>query len=191
MLSLLFIFLFLLIIAALALVIIHIIALWKIFEKAGEPGWAALVPIYNGFVLLKIVGMNPWWILIVFGANMLTQILSQIGRLSEFGFLILLPVSLLNMAISLYVIITTSINLSRSFGKDNSFAIGLILVSPIFYAMLGFGQEQYVGPNPVKDLFFKDPDYSSNDVRYCLGCGKRIFDETMKFCPHCGKSLKD
>ena len=49
----------------LAIVVVFVWGLWKVFEKAGEPGWAALVPIYNAIVLLKIAGRPGWWVLLI------------------------------------------------------------------------------------------------------------------------------
>jgi len=103
------------IIAAIAL--ISIIAQWKIYEKAGKPGWAVLIPFYNIIVLLEIVGKPIWWI-----------------------FLFLIPV--VNIVFGIW---TTNL-LSKSFGKDEAFTIGLILLGFVFYPILGFGSAKYMGP---------------------------------------------
>ena len=103
------------IIAAIAL--ISIIAQWKIYEKAGKPGSAVLIPFYNIIVLLEIVGKPLWWI-----------------------FLFLIPV--VNIVFGIW---TTNL-LSKSFGKDEAFTVGLILLSFIFYPILGFGSAKYIGP---------------------------------------------
>jgi len=103
------------IIAAIAL--ISIIAQWKIYEKAGKPGWAVIIPFYNIIVLLEIIGKPIWWI-----------------------FLFLIPV--VNIVFGIW---TTNL-LSKSFGKDEAFTVGLILLSFIFYPILGFGNAKYIGP---------------------------------------------
>lgn len=100
----------------LVLVIIILISLWKIFVKAGKPGWAVLVPIYNIIVFLEINGKPWWWIF----------------------FLIILP---LNIVICIIVIH----NLSLSFGKDSVFTVGLLFLPIIFFPILGFGSLQYIG----------------------------------------------
>lgn len=100
----------------LAVVVIQVIAMWKIFTKAGEAGWKAIIPIYNQVVLLQIVGMNPLWILGYF-------------------------VPVLNIVVA----IMQAINLSKSFGKGTGFAVGIIFLAPIFYLILGFDKSQYVG----------------------------------------------
>jgi hypothetical protein len=95
-----------------------IVALWKVFVKAGQPGWAAIVPFYNVYVLLKVAGRPGWWLL-----------------------LFLIPV--VNWVISIVV----SIDVAKAFGKDVVFGvIGLWLFSFIGYLMLGFGDATYKGP---------------------------------------------
>ena len=91
---------------------------WKIFSKAGKPGWAAIIPIYNLVVWLEIVGRPTWWIAAI----------------------ILCPPVGLVMGIILLV------DLGKSFGKDGAFTVGMILLSPIFMLILGFGSAAYQGP---------------------------------------------
>ena len=100
-----------------ALIVFLIVAEWKIYTKAGQPGWAVLIPIYNFYVLLKIVGKPGWWLL-----------------------LMLIP--LVNIVIAIYVIHL----LSKSFGHGVGFTLGLLFLSIIFYPILGFGDSKYVGP---------------------------------------------
>jgi hypothetical protein len=97
--------------------IVMIASMWKMFVKAGQPGWAAIIPIYNLYILLKIVGRPGWWIL-----------------------LFLIPFVNFIMAIIL------AIDTAKSFGKGGGFAAGLILLPFIFYPILGFGSAQYQGP---------------------------------------------
>ena len=99
-----------------AYAILIIAAWWKIFSKAGQPGWAAIIPIYNWIVWCKIVGRPAWWVLLL---------------------LICFPI----------FFIILSIDLAKSFGKGVGFAIGLILLSVIFFPILGFGSATYQGPS--------------------------------------------
>ena len=103
-------------IISIAIVIIVIVAYWKIFEKAGQPGWAAIIPIYNIIVLLQIVGKPIWWFI-----------------------LMLIPV--INIIFAIWVINL----LSKSFGKDVGFTIGILLLPFIFIPILGFGDAKYQG----------------------------------------------
>jgi hypothetical protein len=101
----------------LAFTILMIAAWWKIFAKAGQPGWACIIPIYNLYVWCKIVGRPWWWIL-----------------------LMLIP--LVNLIIAIILLI----DLAKSFGKGVGFGIGLLLLPFIFFPILGFGSAQYQGP---------------------------------------------
>ncbi len=101
----------------LAVIVVIIIGMWKIFTKAGKPGWASIVPIYNIIVLLEIIGRPVWWIVLMF-------------------------IPLVNVVIGFI----TAFDLAKSFGKGAGFGLGLIFLSPIFYPILGFGSAQYKGP---------------------------------------------
>ena len=100
-----------------ALAVLVTAAWWKVFRKAGKPGWAAIVPIYNMIVLLEVAGRPLWWI-----------------------FLFLIP--LVNIGIAIVV----NIDLARSFGKTTAFGVGLALLGVVFYPILGFGDARYQGP---------------------------------------------
>lgn len=93
------------------------IGAWKVFTKAGKPGWAIIVPIYNAIVVLEICGRPIWWI-----------------------FLLMIP--FVNFVISLIV----SLDLAKSFGRGPLFGIGLAFFGCIFVPVLGFGSAQYKGP---------------------------------------------
>src|SRR5262249_298436 len=101
----------------LAFLILAIPAWWNLFAKAGQPGWAAIVPIYNWYILCKIVGRPGWWV-------------------------ILLLIPFINFIIGIIL----CIDLAKSFGKGVGFGIGLILLGVIFFPILGFGSAQYQGP---------------------------------------------
>ena len=99
--------------------IFMIAAMWKVFTKAGKPGWACLIPIYNLIVLLQIAGKPAWWVI-----------------------LFLIPIVSFVMSILMYV------GLANRFGKGGGFAVGLIFLGPIFFAILAFGSAQYQGGAP-------------------------------------------
>ena len=101
--------------------VLMIAAWWKVFSKAGQPGWAAIIPIYNLIVWCKILGRPAWWVLLL---------------------LICFPI----------FFIILSIDLAKSFGKGVGFAIGLILVSIIFFPILGFGSATYQGPSATPKM---------------------------------------
>lgn len=107
-------------IVIITIVILTIIAMWKIFTKAGKPGWASIVPIYNAVVLFQIVGLNPWLLL-----------------------LCIIPV--INSIAMLVLSIMMNIRLAKAFGKSTGFAVGLIFLNTVFTLILGFGDSKYVG----------------------------------------------
>ena len=94
-----------------------VVSEWKIFTKAIKPGWACLIPIYGTLVLLEIIGKPWWWI-----------------------FLFFIPI--VNLVFAIWMINL----LSKSFGKDEAFTVGLLLIPIIFYPILGLGSSKYIGP---------------------------------------------
>lgn len=101
----------------LPIIIVSLISMWKLFTKAGKPGWASIIPIYNTIVELEIIGRPVWWIFLMF-------------------------IPFVNLVISIIIII----DLAKSFGKDTGFAILLLFLPIIGLPMLAFGKSQYVGP---------------------------------------------
>ena len=108
------------IIIYLALIVFLICAACKVFVKAGQPGWGAIIPIYNVYLLCKIAGRPGWWV-------------------------ILYIIPIVNIFISLIV----SLDVAKSFAKGPGFGIGLWILGVIFVPILGFGPAQYVGPQGV------------------------------------------
>ena len=100
--------------AGLALGAVVVVGTWKMFEKAGQPGWGIFVPIYNCLLMVRIVGMPDWTLL-----------------------LFLVP------GISLAFHIIVSLELAKRFHQATTFAVGLILLPGIFWAVLGFGKAEY------------------------------------------------
>jgi hypothetical protein len=103
-------------IIGLAVAAIMIISMWKIFTKAGEPGWASIIPIYNTIVMLKIAGKPWWWLLLMF-----------------------IPF------VNFIIIIMAIIALAQSFGKGVGFGLGMLILPFIFFPLLAFGDAQHIG----------------------------------------------
>jgi uncharacterized membrane protein YhaH (DUF805 family) len=99
-----------------ALCAVLLVAQWRVYTKAGVPGWACLIPVYNLVKLLHITGRSGWWIL-------------------GFG------IPLLNF----FVLIRMVFDLAKAFGRGVGFGFGLLLLSPVFIPILGFGKAHYVG----------------------------------------------
>lgn len=104
------------ILLSIAMVILQIAGQWAVFEKAGKPGWAAIIPIYNVIVLAEVARRDVWY-----------------------GVLVLIPA----VGIAFYVILL--LDVARLFGKDSLYAIGLLFLPMIFWPMLGYGSARYLG----------------------------------------------
>ncbi|RWU06260.1 DUF5684 domain-containing protein [Pedobacter chitinilyticus] len=105
----------------LAILIVAIAGMWKTFEKAGKPGWAAIIPIYNIYIMIEIVGKPSIWLLWCI-------------------------IPCVNIVFSIWLI-----NLmSKSFGKEEGFTVGLVLLGFIFWPILGFGSAKYLGPSAAE-----------------------------------------
>ncbi len=98
----------------LVLLVIIVIGLWKLFSKAGKPGWASIVPIYNTIVMIDIAGKPLWWILLLF-----------------------IPV--VNIVVSILI----TIGIAKNFGRGTGTVLGLIFLPIIFMLILGFGSAEY------------------------------------------------
>lgn len=103
-------------IISLALAVVSYVAMWRVFEKADRPGWAALIPFYNAYTEFDIVYGNGWKFL-----------------------LLLIPFY------NIYVAIKFDIDFAHAYGQSTAFGVGLIFLSTIFTCILGFGSAEYEG----------------------------------------------
>ena len=169
---------------------IYIVATWKIYAKAGEPGWAALIPSYNLYVLFKIT-----W-----------------GKGSKF-WLLLIPIY------NIILMIQTYVKLAGVFGKSSGFAAGLIFLAPVFMLILAFGDCRYYAPQDTSAGYtqqgygYQQPSYPQQpqqgyqqpsyqqpsyprqpqsvvSTTFCSNCGAKLNADT-KFCPSCGSSTNE
>src|SRR5438874_10034069 len=106
------------IIFGLIIALLLIVAMWKVFTKAGQPGWACIIPIYNLYIWCKIVGRPGWWVILMF-----------------------IPI------VNFVILIILSIDMAKSFGKGAGFGIGLAFLGIIFMPILAFGSATYQGPS--------------------------------------------
>lgn len=103
-------------IVLLVVCVLLIVGLWKVFVKAGEPGWAAIVPFYSNYVLFKIAMDNGWLFLLTF--------IPAVGWIAAY---------------------VAYFKLAKAFGKGTGFGIGMIFLTPIFLLILAFGDAEYEG----------------------------------------------
>jgi len=105
----------------LALTVLFFVGFWKVFTKAGQPGWAALIPLYNAYILTKIAGRPGWWVL-------------------------MLMIPFVNLAFGILL----AIDIAKAFGQGAAFGVVLLfLLSGIGYLVLGFGDYRYVGASEL------------------------------------------
>ena len=169
-------------IISLVLCVFVLVCMWIIFRKAGKPGWAAIVPFYNLYVLFEIT-----W-----GSGM--------------RFLLLL-IPIYNIILS----IQTQVRLAKAFGKSGGFAVGLIFLTYVFYPILAFDGSVYQGvpgkagegrrvqregyapdsgsyrQNDYQKDTYQQPEDSGFRVTHCPNCGARV--DGGKFCENCGRPL--
>ena len=100
----------------LIIAVVAIVAQWKIFTKAGKPGWHSIIPFLNLYDLFEISGFNGWMFLLL--------LVPCVGE------------------VFLYIVYW---KLAQAFGKGTGFGIGMILLTPIFMLLLAFGDAKYVG----------------------------------------------
>lgn len=186
---------------ALVFSLIQIVAHLFIFKKAGEEGWKALIPVYNIYTLCKIVGVTPWWIVISFVGGLISGVFEELNLISNL--------------ITVYFNVVISLSLAKSFGKSTGFGLGLLFFGPIFYLILAFDKEAYVGPlaiDPIGAMIDNTNVNAGNNTNaydinssfgqamsneytqttqtnnFCTNCGNQIVPGD-KFCTRCGKQL--
>ena len=107
----------------LAIMVFVIISWWIVFKKAGQPGWAILIPIYNFLVILRVAGKPWWWVF-----SILLAIIPIVGAI---------------LFLVVYVLISHGI--SKNFGQGAGFTVGLVLLSFVFAPILAFGKYEWSG----------------------------------------------
>ena len=111
-----------------AIAVVTLIGMWKVFTKAGHPGWAVLIPIYNLILLLRIAGLAWYWVF--------TPLIVLIPFLGTIAYLVW--------------VVWVHHRISTRFGQGVGFTIGLTLLGPIFWLILGFGSSKYVAEQPAQ-----------------------------------------
>ncbi|MFK7797186.1 MAG: DUF5684 domain-containing protein [Aureispira sp.] len=107
------------VIVYLLFIVFYLAGFWKVFEKAGKPGWASLIPLYNAYVLTKIADRPAWYLILFF-----------------------VPIA------NIFAACSICNGISIKFGKGMGYTLGLIFLGFIFFPVLGFGNAQYDGYVP-------------------------------------------
>lgn len=120
----------------------QVIASWKIFSKFGESGWKAIIPIYNSYVWYKAIwNVKIFWVDVTLSALTVINIAGANANISAM-YVTLLLITLIGLMV---LKIMQDYNLSKAFGQDFNFMMGLIFFEPIFKLILAFGSSEYVG----------------------------------------------
>lgn len=109
-------------------IVLMIVSMWKVFKKANQPGWASIVPYYNYYIMVKIAKKPDWWLLMI----------------------ILVPIA------NIVFLIMTTNAISKNFGKDSGFTVGLVLLPMVFWPILGFGSATYIDNEKLGDTQLLD-----------------------------------
>ena len=169
-------------IIAIAFYVVYVIALAKLFKKAGEDGWKAIIPFYNVFVLIQISGLNWWYFLIAISGTICT-----IAKIDGLNYIC----NLAGMAVNFFVFYNIAKKMKQ---QPVGYGVAGIFVAPIITMVLGFSNKYTydssieVSPNgPIGDN--TKPSTNSEPEKYCLGCGCKLKPGT-KFCEKCGKEVQ-
>lgn len=119
--------------------VLLVIGLWRVFEKAGEEGWKALIPVYNFYILFKISGLGPMYFWLQLICSALAAVAYWLGHL----LFLFYPVGWAMTLGSTVIGFMMWNSLSKAFGHGIGYAIGLWLVNPIFIMVLGYGSSRY------------------------------------------------
>lgn len=168
-------------IIAIAFYVVYVIALAKLFKKAGEDGWKAIIPFYNVFVLIQISGLNWWYFLIAISGTICT-----ITKIDGLNYIC----NLAGMAVNFFVFYNIAKKMKQ---QPVGYGVAGIFVAPIITMVLGFSNKYTydssieVSPNgPIGDT---KESKSNEPEKYCLGCGCKLKPGT-KFCEKCGKEVQ-
>ena len=130
------------IVIAIAFAVVALVAKYKVFKKMGIDGWKSLIPMVSDYCQMEATGVNQKWLLV-----------------ATFGsFIMIIPILgyLAFIVAMLYMAILMNVSLARAFGKSTGFAVGLILLGPIFLCILAFSKDaKFEGKNPMNDMIFK------------------------------------
>lgn len=174
--------------------LLGVIGKWRVFSKAGIAGWKSVVPVYNTYLFCQICGLNTMWVWIILGSAIVSVVVP--------------PLAFVYSLVSIYFLILQTVSLSKSFGKSDAFAIGLIFAAPIFYLILGCGKSIYKGAIPMQDFVLEllgvnekkssvevpkeevkqETGTESKDLETVSSTVENNFEK--KFCSSCGATLE-
>ena len=189
------VFIIFMLVICLFIVIFKVISRWIFFKKCGEEGWKALIPFYTDYTVIKIAGLNWWWVLILFTGTILSSMNSVINVLEESDlapdiavFAVLISIlSIFGSIATLFARINVSYNISKKFNKNGGYAVLIFLFEPIMFFVLGLSKsDDYDESIQVSPNGFIG-NKSSKSIVYCPDCGNEVKQD---YCPNCGKKVR-
>lgn len=136
-------------------------AYWQLFAKAGQPGWACMIPVYNILVLTDVARVerkNAWFFIMLYGGGTFINALATINSVgTEFSFYSL--IALVFMLAGVYFILKIFKGIATNFGKSSGFAWGLLFLNVIFVPILAFGNAAYRYEGVYKNQDVLDSDF--------------------------------
>ena len=125
--------------------VFQIIAYWKMFTKAGEPGWKSIIPFYSQYIMYKLTWKTSWfWITLI--VAVVYGVFTSLNQ--NFPDNMLYTVLLLISAIIALVITIISYHkISKAYGHGAGYTVGMLFLWPIFVLILGYGKSKYIGPD--------------------------------------------
>ena len=146
------VFMILLMIVALAVVVLEIIAYWKLFKKAGEPGWKAVIPAYGPYTMFRLA-WRPLYFWILVGLGVLSGLFSSLMLTGRRGLAVFVFLHVVFAVAMLVVYIIFLVKLAHAYGKGPGFAVGMVFLTAIFVLILAFGDSQYIGvPEKIEKI---------------------------------------
>ncbi len=125
--------------------LLQVIAYWRIFTKAGEPGWKSIIPAYNQYTLYKMTWKAPvFWVWLVFTVAVLVMY-QQLSVSGDNASTLLVAATFIVLIILIAISLISYYKLAKSFGHGIGYAVGLFFLWPIFILILGFGSSEYKG----------------------------------------------
>ena len=130
------------------LILITMVSMWRIFVKAGRPGWQAIVPVYNVFVTFRIADLPMWQAGALVALVIARVVVESVLGFSGGGFI----VSLVFPAAIAGLWFVACLGVASKFGKGTGFAVGMAVLPFVFYPILAFGSARYGEPEPRETL---------------------------------------
>ena len=189
------VFLIFILIVCFIAIIFKIISRWVFFKKCGEEGWKSLIPFYNDYILVKVAGLNWWWIFVLYAGTILSTMQSSLNVMDNLDsstsigpvIAIISFISLFASLAALFARISYSYNISKKFNKGAGYTVLLVLFEPIMLFILGISKnDKYdenveVSPNGLIGMS------TTKASVYCPDCGTEVKQD---FCPNCGKKVR-